>query len=328
MDRPARRPGPPVDAARLQPDNQGDIHRVDEGLVGAWLDDPDLAAELADELEQLERLRRLQADEELVLALQLEQFTGRLWARFSRELTRYGLGVLRAWIRHGTIYVKAKKLTGYGLGRIEGWPDDQTIDDIATDTVVAALNYFRDKVLKTHRWQSSGGASLGTFFIGQCLYQFANIYRSALRAELERIEQATTPMDELPEDEFDVIKGIEATIVTNDTVAEAMALLTTDRARQALFLQEHGFTQREIADKLGLRDAKSVENLLGPNSANSETERGRRDHHQAPHRTDQRQLVGHPHRPSRTQVGDRRRGRRPGTPRRRGRPKRFRGLQG
>ena len=148
-------------------------------------------------------------------------------------------------------------------GRIEGWPDDQTIDDIATDTVVAALNYFRDKVLKTHRWQSSGGASLGTFFIGQCLYQFANIYRSALRAELERIEQATTPMDELPEDEFDVIKGIEATIVTNDTVAEAMALLTTDRARQALFLQEHGFTQREIANKLGLRDAKSVENLLG-----------------------------------------------------------------
>lgn len=70
MDRPARRPGPPVDAARLQPDNQGDIHRVDEGLVGAWLDDPDLAAELADELEQLERLRRLQADEELLLALQ------------------------------------------------------------------------------------------------------------------------------------------------------------------------------------------------------------------------------------------------------------------
>ena len=51
---------------------------------------------------------------------QLEQFTGRLWARFSRELTRYGLGVLRAWIRHGTIYAKAKTLTGYGLGRIEG----------------------------------------------------------------------------------------------------------------------------------------------------------------------------------------------------------------
>lgn len=260
MDRPARRPGPPVDAARLQPDNQGDIQGVDEGLVGTWLDDPDLAAELADELE---RLRRLQADEELLLTLQLEQFTGRLWERFSRELTRYGLGVLRAWIRHGTIYGKAKALTGYGLCRIEGWPDDQTIDDIATDTVVAALIYFRDKVLMNRRWQASGGASLGTFFIGQCLYQFANIYRGALRAEKERIQEATTPMAELPEDPFDIIKGIEETIVANDTVAEAMALLTTDRARRALFLQEHGFTQREIADKLGLRDAKSVENLLG-----------------------------------------------------------------
>ena len=260
MDRPARRPGPPVDAARLQQDIQADIQHIDDGVVSAWLDGPDLTAELADELE---RIRRLQADEELLLALQLHQFTGRLWERFSRELSRYGLGVLRAWIRHGTIYGKAKALTGYGLGRIEGWPDDQTIDDIATDTVVAALIYFRDKVLKTHRWQSSGGASLSTFFIGQCLYQFANIYRSALRAEKERIQEATMPMDELPEDEFDVIKGIEATIVANDTVAEAMALLTTDRARQALFLQEHGFTQREIANKLGLRDAKSVENLLG-----------------------------------------------------------------
>jgi len=256
MDRPARRPGPPVDGARLQPDNQADIQHIDDGLVGAWLDDPDLAAEL-------ERLRRLQADEELLLALQLHQFTGRLWERFSRELTRYGLGVLRAWIRYGTIYGKAKTLTGYGLGRIEGWPDDQTIDDIATDTVVSALIYFRDKVLMANRWQSSGGASLGTFFIGQCLYQFANIYRSALRAEMERIGQATTPMAELPEDCFDIIKGIEATIVANDTVAEAMALLSTDRARQALFMQEHGFTQREIADELGLPDAKSVENLIG-----------------------------------------------------------------
>lgn len=35
MDRPARRPGPPVDAARLQPDNQGDIHRVDTAHFAA-----------------------------------------------------------------------------------------------------------------------------------------------------------------------------------------------------------------------------------------------------------------------------------------------------
>jgi DNA-directed RNA polymerase specialized sigma24 family protein len=263
MDRPDRRPGPPVDSARLQPDDQADTTAppLDDNLVSGWLDnDPDLAAELADERE---RLRRLEADEDLLLALQLHEFTGRPWDRFARELARYGLGVLRAWIRRGTIYGKAKALTGYGLGRIEGWPDPQTADDLAADTIVVALEYFRDKVLRTHRWQSAGGASLGTFFIGQCLYRFANIYRSALRAELERREHAVTPMAEQPEENFDVIKGIEETIVARDAVAEAMAQLSTLRARQALFLQETGYTHREIADKLSLPDAKSVENLIG-----------------------------------------------------------------
>jgi DNA-directed RNA polymerase specialized sigma24 family protein len=70
-------------------------------------------------------------------------------------------------------------------------------------------------------------------------------------------------MAELPEDNFEIIKGIEETIVARDLVAEAMAQLTSPRARQALFLQEAGYTQREIADTLGLPSAKSVENLIG-----------------------------------------------------------------
>ena len=50
---------------------QADIQHVDqpinEGMAAAWLDDPDLAAELAHELE---RVRRLQADEDQLLTLQ------------------------------------------------------------------------------------------------------------------------------------------------------------------------------------------------------------------------------------------------------------------
>lgn len=261
MDRPDRL-GPPVDSARLQPDNQADdTQRIDNGLVSRWLDDPDLAAELSDERE---RLQRLQGDEDLLLALQLNGFAGPQWGRFTRELARYGLGVVRAWIIRGNIYGKVQSLTGYGLGRLEGWPDREIAEDLAADTVVAALKYFRDNVLKTHRWQSAGGASLSTFFIGQCLHQFANIYRSALRSELERIEHAVTPIAELPKDSFDVIKGIEETIVARDSVAEAMAQLTNPRARQALFLREiGGFTHSEIADRLGLLNSKSVENLIG-----------------------------------------------------------------
>lgn len=261
MDRPDRL-GPPVDSARLQPNNQADdTPQVDDGLVGRWLDDPDLAAELAD---QEEHFQRLQADDELLLALQLNGFAGPQWDRFTRELARYGLGVLRAWILRGNIYGKVQSLTGYGLSRLDGWPDRQTAEDLAAETVVVALNYFRDNVLKAHRWQSAGGASLSTFFIGQCLHQFANLYRRAFRSERERIEHAVTPMAELPEHSFEVIKGIEETIVGRNSVAEAMNQLTSTRARKALFLREiGGYTHREIADQLGLPNAKSVENLIG-----------------------------------------------------------------
>ena len=259
MDRPDRRLGPRVDSARLQPDDQVEsgTQRAGSDLVGGWLD---AATELAQERE---RLQRLQADEDLLLALQLQKFTGPSWDRFSRELARYGLAVLRAWIRRGTIYGQVKALTGYALGRIESWPDNDAISDLAADTVVAALRYFRDKVLMTHHWQSAGGASLSTFFIGQCLHQFANVYRSALRAELDRIEHAATPTDELCDEDFDIIRGIEETVVARDAVAEALGELSTDRARKAFLLQEFGFTQREIAEQLGLPDAKSVENLIG-----------------------------------------------------------------
>ena len=50
---------------------------------------------------------------------------------------------------------------------------------------------------------------------------------------------------------------------TISAVAEALGELSTDRAREAFLLQEFGFTQREIAEQLGLPDAKSVENLIG-----------------------------------------------------------------
>jgi DNA-directed RNA polymerase specialized sigma24 family protein len=258
MDRPDRSRGPHVDPPRLQPDNPADktAEALQLGQVSAWLDDPTLAAEE-------ERLRRLQADEELLLALQLNKFSGPAWDRFRRELARYGLGVLTSWIQRGAIYAKVQALTGFTLGRpLDGWPDRQTAEDLATDTVVEALNYFRDRVLKTSQWQSSGGASLGTFFIGQCLFRFSNIYRSALRAEIDRINAAVKPMAELPEDEFEAIKGIEETVVARDHVAEALARVTTPRAREAIFLSAVGFTQEEIANRLGLSNARQIENMI------------------------------------------------------------------
>ena len=253
MDRPDRTPGSRVDPAHVQPDGQAET-RSDEDypgydggndqLIGQWLGDKELAVEQ-------ENLRRLEADEELVLELQLNGFAGRPWDRFAREMARYGMGVISSWIRRGLIYGRVKTLTGFGLGRRDGWPDAELCVDLATDTVVLALDYFRERVLRAGRWDAGRGASLGTFFIGQCLYRFANVYNKALRAEINGEEHREIPADEMAEEWFDPIRGIEAEVVARQDVADALAQVSTERAREALVLKHiGGYSYDEIAERL------------------------------------------------------------------------------
>jgi DNA-directed RNA polymerase specialized sigma24 family protein len=208
-------------------------------------------------------LQRLIADEELLLKLQLHGFTGRPWERFAHEMARYGMGVMSSWIRRGRIYGRVKALTGFGLTRRDGWPDPELCGDIATDTVIVALDYFRERVLLAGRWDASKGASLGTFFIGQCLYRFANVYTKALRAEIKRYKHREIPDDEMPEEWFDPIRGIEATVVAHQDLADALAQVSTERARKALVLKHiGGYSYEEIANKLGMSNARQVGNML------------------------------------------------------------------
>lgn len=272
MDRPDRTPGSRVDPVHVQqndqalkpaeqgePSNDEDHPGYDgeqDHLIDQWLEDGELAIEQ-------ENLQRLEADEELLLQLQLHGFSGRPWDRFAREMARYGMGVMASWIRRGVIYGRVKALTGFGLGRRDGWPDAELCDDLATDTVVLALDYFRERVLRAGRWDASRGASLGTFFIGQCLYRFANVYTKALRAEINGQEHLEIPADEMAEEWFDPIRGIEAEVVARQDVADALARVSTQRAREALVLKHiGGYTYEEIAERLGMTDARQIGNML------------------------------------------------------------------
>jgi hypothetical protein len=84
-----------------------------------------------------------------------------------------------AWIVTGHVFVKCREK---GLAGDELLPPPNGIarDDaleLANDTVSEALINFRDNVLAAGRWDASRGASLTTFFIGNCLLRFANVYR-------------------------------------------------------------------------------------------------------------------------------------------------------
>lgn len=47
-------------------------------------------------------------------------------------------------------------------------------------TVVNALGAFLDIALKKGNWSPTKGASLKTYFIGQCKIQFANVYKGVV----------------------------------------------------------------------------------------------------------------------------------------------------
>lgn len=250
MDR-ARRPQsrPPDDGAHLQPD-------VDN-MMEKWLVDAEF-----DRANGL--LERLGGDEQLLLRLQLSEFADDDWEPVGQELARYGLAVITSWVRKRTIYTKVKQRTGYGLPTLENWPvEEHTVTDLADDTVVEALNYFKNRVLIPGKWDPTKGASLRTFFIGQCLYKFANCYRRLYEGEVQRRTSEYIVDDETMALFTSSVRGIEDSVITNSEVRDAMRLVSTTKARIALMMSAQGYRYDEIADRLGLvGGAKAVENMI------------------------------------------------------------------
>lgn len=237
------------DGAHLQPEDTADV----EG----WLVDGEFDREN-------ERIQRLGGDEELLLKLQLSSFADRDWNPVAQELARYGLAVITSWMRKRSIYRKVKRRTGYGLPTLDDWPtDDHAVNDIAEDTVVEALGYFKNNVLLAGKWDPTRGASLRTYFIGQCLYKFANCYRKHYDAEVLRRSTEYIADDETLAIFAASIRGIEDSVVTNSEVREALASVTTTHAKIALMLYAQGYKHQEIADRLGIvGGAKAVENMI------------------------------------------------------------------
>lgn len=211
-----------------------------------------------------DHLDRLLGDRDLLLRLQLSDYAQDQWEPVAAEFARYGLAVLQAWIATGRIFDEVHGLLRLRLSSPAQGFDEEAVQDLATDTVMAALPAFLDKVLKADRWDPARGASLKTFFIGQCKYQFPNVHRrwrerrrqesekGALQAEWSDLDALSAPAP--PADQQ---------LLQQEARDEVLALLSTDRARTVCALHDMGYTYEEIATQLGLGDAKIVENLMG-----------------------------------------------------------------
>ena len=123
---------------------------------------------------------RLAGDIDLVTRLMFSGYEGQDWDEAANWLARYGLRVMTAWILDGTV-VRVCREKGLAAPWNSRCHDQNEAESLAADVVSNALIKFRDNVLKPDIWRPDRGASLSSFFVGQCLIRWGNVYRQWYR---------------------------------------------------------------------------------------------------------------------------------------------------
>jgi hypothetical protein len=183
------------------------------------------------------------------------------------RLVGYAMPVFKDWLRTGKI---KKELLGRHL------PHTLTSDDylrlhtsmaardaLAVAVVIAGEEYFRRNVIPNRKWRADGKASLETYFVVGCLYQFAIAVR-AWKQEHPEWSEARLNSDFLI-DEIGFPAG--SAISTPDEVAGNRDLIRyliqiapplVGRIMLGIF---EGYTFMEIGEQVGL-SARAVEGRM------------------------------------------------------------------
>lgn len=253
--RPATAGGTPVDIQREDPN----LHSV----PSSWLSDfPAQDAQIDAALADLRRRQRIADDVNLITWLALNGFEGPSYEEFASELAKYGFAVIKAWIMKGMIFARCREK---GLGGLPEPPlgaltERGVADELASETVAKALRHFRDDVLMTGRWDPTRGASIKTFFIGQCLIRFPNIYRSWLTNEVRGDEILLGDRSLPMRGGIGHVDPIDLAIVRQE-VELRLRPIADKKAKEAMILSALGWSQREIGVKLNMTE-KAVERTL------------------------------------------------------------------
>lgn len=203
---------------------------------------------------QEESQKRLRADAELLLELQLTGYCGQLWERFRDRLARYGFTIIKSWCLSGKIAQQCHRI---GFGALAPPPRRIEFDDaaeLALETVARALNFFENGVLRSNGWNPAKGATLRTYFIGACTHCFKNEYN---RWCAENRGFHDEELLDCPDVAF---PGTEPRPEARVYLQRLIERVPKD-ARQMLTLSALGYTHEEIAIETGLT-AKAIERRL------------------------------------------------------------------
>jgi RNA polymerase sigma factor (sigma-70 family) len=178
-------------------------------------------------------------------------------------VARYGIAVLSSWMRRRLIFQRVRE-RGYGglPDPPDGAHDDpDTVAELAQETVAKALRHFHDDVLVPGKWDYRRGTTLRTYFIGQCLIRFANIYRRWWADEARHGRATRTAPVDAPRSADPVADSPEVRLTQQDEVARALSRVRNPNVRRALVLHGAGMTYTEIAADLNVTP-KAVERMI------------------------------------------------------------------
>lgn len=138
--------------------------------------------------------------------------------------------------------------------------DDDEIEEITGETISKALVHFRKDVLMTQKWDYRKGATLRTYFVGQCLIRFANVYRRWWGSESRNRYDLTDDNETL--DTFSPrSSGADGRAIDRAIAMEVIRSVKDPRVQKAMLLTAAGRSQAEIAEQLGVNE-KTVERML------------------------------------------------------------------
>ncbi|MBL8777068.1 MAG: hypothetical protein JNK12_14085 [Acidimicrobiales bacterium] len=225
-------------------------NRGPRAVPGAWL------AEFSDS-EATRRLAELEADKRLVERAMWANYQGRDWDKIAERLVGYGVRVIGAWISTGVIFERCQA-KGFRLERFDRRQRQLDADYLAKETVTIALRHFRDSVLIPGRWDPGRGASLSTFFIGQCLVRFPNVWRRWLPeakrlhddAALRLDQDVAELSDELVRSSY-LSQSPEATVLLRLHAREMLNSLDPTTSA-VVFCRAQNYSWQEIATLTGL----------------------------------------------------------------------------
>ena len=233
----------------------------------------DLSTANQDETEE-ERSWRLAADRKLVEILAGENFEGErfnhLYRKLACKLTGYAWPIMMKWMSTGQVFHECKRYRRpVNQSAAEyGWTDDDRCQ-IATDTIIAAVDFFRDYGLRRGNWDWRRGASLATYFVGACVCCFPRAHQRWWKEQLVAQSVLLANWDNEESQVDDPLKLVAdpqsdpcTVAVVRDEACRVMKQMTDPQLRQVLWLRSIGYTQAKAAHEAGLTE-KAAEGRLG-----------------------------------------------------------------